>query len=62
MQSTECRFYADQCTQIARVVAPEERVLLLDLARKWCDAAEHLEMQERRSGDEKMHDGRRSEL
>jgi len=45
--------------QMARAVARGHRELLLDLARKWCDAADHLEMQERGSRDEKLHDGHR---
>lgn len=61
VRSSECRLYADQCVQMAGE-APEHRALLLDLAKKWCDAAADLKIQEEPSGDEPLHDGRRWQL
>lgn len=59
MHSSECHTYADQCMQIARNVAPQHRATLLDLARRWCDAADDLERHEIRFKSGKI-DGRAS--
>jgi hypothetical protein len=62
MHSTECSFNADQCLQMAREVTAKHRELLLDLAKKWRDAANDLQTQEQRSGDEQADSARTSEL
>jgi hypothetical protein len=54
MRSSECRNYADQCTQIAREVAPEYRELLLALADKWRAAAAQLERSENQSDNQQL--------
>ena len=61
VRSSECRLYADQCVQMAGE-APEHRARLLDLAKKWCDAAADLKIQEEPPGDETLYGGRRPRL
>ena len=56
MRSSDCRKLADQCTQIAREVAPEYRARLLALADKWREAAARLEVREKQSNNE-QYDG-----
>jgi hypothetical protein len=52
MRSSDCRKYADQCTEIAREVAPEYRASLLALADKWLEAAARLEVREKQSDNQ----------
>jgi hypothetical protein len=56
MRSSDCRKFADQCTQIAREVAPEYRASLLALADKWLEAAARLEVREKQSNNQ-QYDG-----
>jgi hypothetical protein len=52
MQSSECRKYAEQCSQIAEKLDGEPRNALVEMAEKWLRAAAELETHESRASDQ----------
>jgi hypothetical protein len=49
MQSSECRKYAEQCSQIAEKLTGEQRDAVVEMASKWLQAAAALELHEQRA-------------
>jgi hypothetical protein len=52
------RQYAEHCERIARDGPPEQRAVLLDIAKAWRSCAEEAERQERATGGKGNGDGK----
>jgi hypothetical protein len=55
MYASECRRYAEQCLQLARLteLAPQHRQVLLEMADEWRRAADELDAQEELFSDKR---------